>query len=67
MGRVVKYVIQRRVWRRGEQASWKTISEPMDYISAIRKMAQMPIDSTRLLSGIAELMQVGAIQRTQGE
>ena len=60
-----KWVVQRRVYQRGNKCSWKTVSQPADFSSAMLILNPLPIDTSRLFSGIKEFLIVDSIQREE--
>lgn len=58
-----KWVIQRRVYRRGEKCSWRTVSAPINYREAVSELLKFPAETTRLMSGIEEYFPINSIQR----
>ncbi|MGN8004034.1 hypothetical protein ACTJKQ_12650 [Acidovorax sp. 22279] len=58
-----KWVIQRRVYRRGEKCSWRTISPPINYGEAVSELFKFPAETTRLMTGIEEYFPINSIQR----
>lgn len=58
-----KWVIQRRIYRRGEKCSWKTISSPTNYSEAVRELLKLPAETARLMTGIEEYIPINSIQR----
>jgi len=59
------WIIQRRVYRRGNKCSWKTIAGPVDFKSAMQILNPLPIETSRLLSGVKEFFIIGSIQREE--
>lgn len=57
------WVIQRRVFKRGNKSSWKTISLPLDYKEALIQMRKFPAETARLMTGITEYFPLHSIQR----
>ncbi|WP_462386647.1 hypothetical protein [Acidovorax sp. Q11] len=58
-----KWVIQRRVYRRGDKCSWKTISPPTSYGEALKELFKLPAETARLMAGIEEYFPINSIQR----
>lgn len=57
------WVVQRRVYRRGEISTWKTITNPISFKAALNEAHGYPSETTRLMTGIKEYCYLGAMQR----
>jgi hypothetical protein len=57
------WVVQRRVYRRGNKSTWKTITKAIPYREAFEELHDYPSETTRLMSGIQEYCHTGAMQR----
>lgn len=57
------WVVQRRVYRRGDKSTWKTITLPIPYREAFEELHDYPSETTRLMTGIKEYCHLSAMQR----
>lgn len=57
------WVVQRRIYRRGEKSTWKTITQPIPYRAAFEELLGYPSETMRLMNGIQEYCHIGAMQR----
>jgi len=60
-----RWVLQRRVYRRSNKCSWKTISAPMEFGSAMQILSPLPLETYRLMSGIEDFFAINSIQREE--